>query len=314
MLVSILLTAWKEEKTVGRALKTMLNGYKGDIEILCAIPDQPTIDAVKEAAHELGLEDKVWISDLAADGKPKGKPRELAYLMDHAKGDFWILGDGDVYFGEDVINRLISGFNSLDVMAVTGRPRSSDEKNTMMAYFGHLLADAAHHKRMIDLTENPAGRGTTFVRKREFFPVSGYLFALRKTDIRPAFDTLVEDAYISHEIHRRGGRIGYAPDAEVFVSYPKTLGDYFKQKKRSVGGYVQLWKYGFVTKQNNTRSFSRELEYFWFPIRYARNLRQFIWSLLLYPIRLYLWLVIFWERRVKQKSFDKTWVRVESTK
>jgi len=314
MLVSILLAAWKEEQTVGTALKTLLNGYKGELEILCAIPDQPTIEALKAAATELGLADKVWISDLVADGKPKGKPRELAYLMDHAKGDFWIYGDGDVSFGENVINKLISHFNSLDVKAVTGRPISTDPKDNMMGYFGHLLADAAHHKRTIDLTESPVGKGTAFVKKRPFFPVSGYLFATRKTDIRPAFDTLVEDAYISYMIHNQGGKIGYAPEAEVYITYPKTLSDYFKQKKRSVGGYVQLWKYGFVTKQNNTRSFGRELEYFWFPFKYAQNIRQFFWSLMLYPIRLYLWLVIFWERKVKKKSFEKTWLRVETTK
>lgn len=314
MLVSILLTAWKEERTVGTALKTLLNGYEDDVEILCAIPDQPTIDAVKAAAAELGLADKVWISDLAADGKPKGKPRELAYLMDRANGDFWICGDGDVYFGENVINKLISHFNSLDVKAVSGRPVSADSMDTMMGYYGHLLADAAHHKRMIDLTENAAGRGINFVKKREFFPVSGYLFATRPTEIRPAADTLVEDAYISYMIHSQGGKIGYAPEAEVYVAYPKTLSDYFKQKKRSVGGYVQLWKYGFVTKQNNTRSFGRELEYFWFPIKYAKNIRQLFWSLSLYPTRIYLWLMIFWERRIMKKSFEKTWVRVETTK
>lgn len=314
MLVSILFTAWKEEKTVGNALKTLLNGYKDDVEILCAIPDQPTIDAVMNAAKELGLENKVWISDFAKDGKPKGKPAELAYLMDHAKGDFWIYGDGDVTFGENVINKLISHFNSLEVKAVTGRPVSADSKNNMMGYYGNLLADAAHHKRMIDLTDSAAGRGKNFVKKREFFPVSGYLFATRPIKIRPAADTLVEDAYISYEINKQGGKIAYAPEAEVYVPYPKTLSDYFKQKKRSVGGYVQLWQYGFVTKQNNTRSFGRELEYFWFPISYAKNIRQFFWSLLLYPIRLYLWLIIFWERRVLKKSFSKTWVRIESTK
>jgi cellulose synthase/poly-beta-1,6-N-acetylglucosamine synthase-like glycosyltransferase len=312
-MISILFTAWKEERTVGRALETLLNGYQGELEILCAIPDQPTIDALKAKATELGYADKVWISDLCADGKPKGKPRELAYLMDHAQGNYWILGDGDIYFGDNVINKLISHFNSPDVMAVTGRPVSGDTKDTMMEYYGHLLADAAHHKRMIDLTNNP-GRSRELIKKRPFFPVSGYLYALRKTNIRPAADTLVEDAYISHEIHRRGGRIAYAPEAIAYISYPKTLSDYFKQKKRSVGGYVQLWQYGFVTKDNNTRSFARELEYFWFPIQYATNLKQLWWSLLLYPIRLWLWIKIFWERRILKKDFNKTWVRIETTK
>jgi cellulose synthase/poly-beta-1,6-N-acetylglucosamine synthase-like glycosyltransferase len=314
MKVSILLVAWKEEHTVGKALESILNGYTGDFEVLFAIPDQPTIDAALAKANELRIADKVWISDMLKDGKPKGKPAEIAYLMDHAKGDFWILGDSDVHYGENVINLLLAGFSDETVMAVTGQPVSADPKDNMMGYFGHLLTAAAHHKRMIDLTTMPAGHGRTFVKKRPFFPVSGYLFALRSTDIRPPVDTLVEDAYISYEIHRRGGRIAYAPDALVYVKFPTHLADYYKQKKRSVGGYVQLWKYGFVTKENNTRSLGRELEYFWFPLRYARGLRELLWSLCLYPIRVWLWLLIFWERKVRNKGFMETWVRIESTK
>lgn len=313
-MISILITAWKEEKTIGKCLETLLGNYSDDFEVLLAIPDKETRKAALDKAAELNIIDRVTISDFTNDGKPKGKPAELNDLIDRANGEILLFGDGDTYFGTEVISKLVRHFKSKKVYAVTGRPISSDSKNTMMGYFGHLLTDAAHHKRMVDLTNNAEGHGKTFVKKRSFFPVSGYLFAMRKTDIRSPEDCLVEDAYFSYEIYNQGGIIEYEPEAQVFVKFPKTLSDYFKQKKRSVGGFVQLWKYGVVKPETKTRSFWRELEYFWFPISYAKNLKELMWSFALYPIRFWLWLQIYWERKIKEKDFEKTWVRIESTK
>ena len=313
-MVSILITAWKEEKTIGRCLETLLKDYKGDYEVLLGIPDDKTKKAALKAAEKLGIKDKVWISDMIKDEKPKGKPAELSYLMDKAKGDIFFFGDGDTYFGKKVLEKITAPFKNKKIYAVTGRPKSINTKKTMMGYFGNLLADAAHHKRTIDLSKTTSGKSLNFIKKRKFFPVSGYIFASRKTDIRPPKDCLVEDAFISYEIINNGGTIAYEPKAEVFVKFPKTLKDYFKQKKRTVGGYVQLWEYGVIRPDTKTRSFWRELEYFWFPIKYAESVKELSWSLILYPIRLYLWLIIYWERKITKKNFQKTWVRVESTK
>lgn len=319
--ISILMTSMYEVATIGTALQTFVDGYEGDFEIILSIPDEETRQAALRAAEAgpanngvKGFADKIQFSPLPmVDNKPKGKPRELNHMMDMATGDIWLFGDGDTWFGKNVINLLLSHFSDPQVMAVTGHPVSADSKDNMMGYFGHLLVDAADHKRRIDL-QNEGGYSRTFVKKRPFFPVSGYLFAMRRTDIRAPEDTLVEDAYFSYMIHNNGGKIEYEPEAIVYVKFAKTLKDYFKQKKRSVGGYVQMWNYGIVRPETNTRSFLRELEYFWFPIKYAKNLKQLVWSAALYPIRLWLWIRIFYERRILKKDFSKTWVRIESTK
>jgi poly-beta-1,6-N-acetyl-D-glucosamine synthase len=308
-LVSVLLTAWKEQLTIGRAIETLVAGFN-DFELILGCPDDETKAAAIAKVTELGIIDKfVHIQDPG-----KGKPFALNLMMDKAQGEYWIFGDGDTYFGENVIPLLLEHFQDSEVMAVTGRPRSADAKTNMLAYWGHLLADAAHHRRTVDLTANAHGKSLSFVSKQAFFPVSGYLFAMRKTNIRVPPDCLVDDAYISYEIFNRGGKIAYEPRAEVFINYPRTLSDYFKQKKRSAGGYVQLWQYGVVKPTTKTRSFWGELQYFWFPIRYAQSVQELFWSLMLYPGRLWLWIRIYWERKVLKKDFSKTWVRVESTK
>lgn len=294
----------REERTIGRMLHTLLNGYTGNIEILVSIPDTPTWEALMKAAAELGLDKKVKRNPASLKGKALGKPTEINQLMDLATGDFWVLGDGDTYFGNNTINTLVSHFKDKKVMAVTGRPRSADGKGGMFAYWGSLLADAAHHRREQELLRTPNG----------FFPVSGYLYATRPVKFRFPADCLAEDAYYSYMILEQGGTIAYEPAAEVFVYYPKTWRDFLKQKKRSAGGYVQLHQYGVIPPGKQTRSLWHELKYFWFPVAYAANLFQMAWSLILFPARLWLWIAIWWERKVVKKSFDKTWERVESTK
>lgn len=343
MKVSVIITAFKEEATIGKAIECICDpNYSGipkDFELILACPDEGSHLAAQRKVIEMGIEDKyIWIQD---PGKieGKGKPTGLNLAINKAKGDILIFTDGDVYFEEFAVKELIAPFESNsdeegvnNIQLVTGRPRSGDSKNAMMGYFGHLLADAAHHKRTIELTESPEGKGTLFVKKVGFFPVSGYIYALRREFISklPKFKesserygtfegifpehTLVDDAYISYVVHNSGGLIGYAPEAIAYVKYPTNLKDYFKQKKRSTGGYVQLWEYGVVESKTKTRSLKKELEYFWFPFKYASNIKEFFYSLMLYPIRLWLWIMIFWERRVTKKDFVKTWVRVESTK
>lgn len=311
--ISFLITAWKEEKTIGQCIAALVDskysGYEADFEVLLACPDTETKSAAEEAIQFYGIQDKyTYIQDPG-----KGKPAALNLLMDRAVGDIWIFTDGDVFFDKGAVKHLIEAFDN-DNFLVTGRPVSGDSRNSMMGYFGHLLSDAAHHKRMVDLTDSAEGTGMNFVKKRNFFPVSGYIYAIKKTDIRFPEDTLVDDAYISYVVHNQGLKIGYEPKARVFVKYPTTLKDYFKQKTRSTGGYVQLWEYGVVKKETKSRSFGRELEYFWFPIKYANNIREIFWSLALYPIRLWLWIKIYWDRKIKKKDFVKSWVRIESTK
>jgi cellulose synthase/poly-beta-1,6-N-acetylglucosamine synthase-like glycosyltransferase len=302
-MISILLVSMREEKTIQRCIQTLTQGLTEDFELLVSIPDEGTWVAAVEICTTLGFRDRLYRSNLSKQGLAVGKPKELSQLMDMAQGDFWIFCDGDTFFGDSPILKLLQQFKKDEIQAVSGRPISADTRSNRMGYFGHLLSEAAHFKRM---QESNTESG--------FFPVSGYLFAMRASNIRPKADSLAEDAYISYKIHNSGGKIGYAPKAEVFVYYPKTLSDYFKQKKRSAGGYYQLKKYNLINTKNTKRSFLKEMEFWWFPLRYAQNKRELWWSLQLYPIRVLTWFLIFWEQKILKKDFGNTWSRVESTK
>jgi cellulose synthase/poly-beta-1,6-N-acetylglucosamine synthase-like glycosyltransferase len=273
-------------------------------------PDEGTQRVARTEAERLHVRNFRNIQDPG-----KGKPAALRLALAEVKGQIIFLTDGDVYLGEGALGRMMQSFTDEKVGGVTGRPVSVDERTSFMGYIGHMLADAAHHKRMVTMRPESVGKSLSLVsREPHFFVLSGYIIAMRNLKIMPPADCLIEDAYFSYELHNRGYKLVYEPEALVHVKYARTVRDWYKQKLRSVGGYVQLWKYGVIKPSTRVRNFWKELEYFWFPLKYARNVREFLWSLLLYPMRLWLWLQIYWQQRVQKKRLDEVWVRIESTK
>lgn len=297
-MISIIITSYKEPKTIAKAIESVLYGLSENYEIIQISPDKETLEAGFKKAEEL----KILKNFKQLQDPCQGKPHALNLALNETKGDILILTDGDVFFDKNATTELIKPFQKNNVYGVTGRPVSRDKKDTMMGYFGHLLSDAAHHKRMKTL------------KKRKFFPMSGYIMAMRNFQLKLPEDVLSDDAYISYVITNKGKQISYTPKAKAFVKYPRNLNDYYKQKVRSLGGYLQLQEYDVVNKGKKTRTFKDEIAYFWFPFSYASSFREFFWSMLLFPIRLITWIRIFFDRKILKKDFVKSWTRIESTK
>ena len=183
----------------------------------------------------------------------------------------------------------------------------------MFGYWGHLLSDSAHDKRSNSM-EKIKGKDY-YISRETFFPMSGYIMAVRNLNIKLPSNVLSDDAYISYYIRYKNLEIAYTPKAMCCVKYPTNFKDYMKQKVRSLGGYTQLQQMGIFKKDKQSRSFWIELQYTGFVLKYAKNFKEFIWSLLLFPTRLITWIKIFWERTILRKDMPKSgWERIESTK
>ncbi|MDD3647958.1 MAG: glycosyltransferase [Candidatus Dojkabacteria bacterium] len=315
---SIIVTAWKEPETVKKAINSVLNpewnnlSKNSDFEIIVACPDEETWKSALSIAQEFKFENIIWVKD-----PQKGKPTGLNMALEKVRGQIIILTDGDVYMDKEAVPALLEHFKDSKVGGVTGRPVALGKKNNFMQFAAHFYADVAHHKRMVTMRKDVAGKSLKIVSKEPgFFVLSGYLSAMRKGLVEKIpGDCLIDDAYISYVIHNKGYKLAYEPESKVFVKYAQDLKDWYAQKLRSVGGYEQLWKYGVIKKETKVRNFWKELEYaLWYPITYVKHVKEVFWALLLYPTRLWLWIQIFWQQRIKKKSFSDTWVRIESTK
>ena len=312
-MITVILTAYKEPSTIGKAIEAFLRQISKKDEILVACPDEETKKVI------LGYSKKhkqvKYIKDPG-----QGKPVALNIIFKKAKGDFWILSDGDVFVNKRAVKELLKPFKDPKIGAVSGRPISTNPRNTMLGYWSHLLSDIGAHETRMNL-----------IKEGKFLVCSGYLYAIRKGIIKKCpEDALSDDAVISHLIWSKGYKIGYAPDAKVYIKYPTTFEDWLKQKKRSTGGYLQIKDYvrkaflsehpknpkSFFDVKNipTMRSFGKEAMGFFKIWSYPKNLKEFIWTKFLVLARIYMWALIFINQKIRKRTFKQIWVRVESTK
>lgn len=296
--LSVIITAFREPDTVGRAIEAFLPQLPAESELLVVSPDPPTIAVVDEYAARYPIVRHI------ADPQ-RGKPTAVNVGLEAASGEIVVLSDGDVAVAEDAIAPLLAPFEDPEVGAVSGHPVSLTPRDTVLGYWSHLLTDGIHRMRL-------ARDQATRQGEARFLLCSGYLFAFRQALVdRVPEDALAEDAVISHRIAQQGARIRYAPGARVFVRYPTTYSDWLRQKVRSAGGYAQKY-----VRQSPFRMRSAWLEATsaWMALRYPRTPREFLWTVLLFGARLHVWLLVLIKVRLLHRPLDTLWKRVESTK
>lgn len=295
-MISIIITTYKEPETLPRAIQAFLDERVGEEhEILVVGPDEETAKIAREFAQE-----HPEVRYLKDEGR--GKPAALNLAFKKARGDILILTDGDVYIEKGAAGELLEPFEDSEVGAVSGRPVSISSRATMFGFWSHFLTQAAHQMRL----------------RSKIFPCSGYLYAIRGglIDQIPE-EALSEDALITQMIRSSGYQVVYAPQAKVCVKYPDNFRDWLKQKVRATGGYIQRLKIKDSRLKNSQRArgfWQETLNGIKLFFTYPKNLREFWWTFLLYLARIYLWLAIFWNVKVRRKKFGSIWQRVESTK
>ncbi len=312
-MVSIIIASRQEPLTIGKCIKCIVDkrysGLSEPFEVIQVSPDKETLDAGMNMAKELKLSSNEYIQ---INDPMRGKPYALGLALKKAKGEILLFTDGDSYFEKNTVKYLLEPFKNENVGGVTGRTLSMDSKTNMMGYWGHLLADAAHDRRV---TVMNVKEDSYYLSDKRFFPMSGYIMATRNYDFKIPSNVLSDDAYISYFIRNLGKEIAYSPKALCYVKYPTTLNDYYKQKVRSLGGYIQLKRLGIFKRDKQSRSLGIEMKYALFVLKYPKNFKELLWSLSLFPVRVITWIKIYWQRVILKKDMPKSgWERIESTK
>lgn len=286
--LSVVITAFREEKTIGKAIESVKEqiDLRTD-ELWVVAPDKETISASKKFPGVKVFKDP-----------GNGKPTALNLIFEKVAGGIVVLTDGDVWIDKKAIKNLVSKFKEDGVGIVSSRPVSLNDKSNLFGYWAYLLTEAAH---LVRIQRNLKG---------QFLDCSGYLLAIRKdlfTHI-PA-DHLTEDAYLSQQVYQKGYKTVYAPEARVLVKFPTNFKDWIKQKTRSVGGASQS-----VSGVPMMRGISKEIAQAKILITLPKSVLEYWYLFLLFCVRGYLWVNIFWKLKIKKLPFDKVWLRVESTK
>jgi cellulose synthase/poly-beta-1,6-N-acetylglucosamine synthase-like glycosyltransferase len=291
---SIIISSAHEPRTIGSAVAAVAKQCDPRAtEIIVVAPDIETLNAAKEQQakypHLRLLQDQ-----------GKGKPAALNLAMDHARGEFLVLTDGDVVVADDAFPYLFEPLRHPSVGAVSGRPVPQNPRSTRFGFWAHFLTDAADHVR-----KN---------RIQQLAPIecSGYLMVVQKSLLEKLpEDTFADDPVLTFMVLKKGKTIAYAPEAKVRVKYPTHGRDWVLQKTRSIGGYVQEY---VSQHEDRMRSFRREIAGLGFALRYPRSVREVVWMGELFVVRLVVWILAFIRVRIQHKSIAQLWKRVDTTK
>lgn len=291
-MISIIITAYKEKATIGKAILSIIENRLPNSEILVVAPDKETLD-------EAGKYKKQFKNLRLIKDKGLGKPEALNLAVSLAKGNVLILTDGDVFVSKNSLRLLIGRLSNSKTGAVSGHPVSINPIKDNLSFWAFMLTDVAHIRRV-----------RAMKNKRRLF-CSGYLFAIKK-NLFPKLpsELLSEDAYISYSVWQKGFSVEYSEKSLVYVKYPTNLKDWIKQKKRSAGGYNQIKKMVGV----EMRSFKKESLGFADFFTYTNNIKKLFWLFELFVVRVYLWFLIYKDINFKKKTREEIWQRVESTK
>ena len=290
-LISAIVTAFREEKTIGKVLNELRNQLPSKSEIIVISPDNPTIFEVRKIAE---LDERIRV--LKDPGK--GKPTALNIGFKKARGKILILTDGDVIVGKKSIRYLLRHFKNPKVGAVSGKVIYKIPKNSLFYEWAKLSEHVFDKMRKFQ------------DKKSEFWHPTGYLYAIRKGLVREIPPNILsDDALIGYLIKSKGYLIKYEPRAVVYVKFPTSISDFIKQKSRTRAGFLQIKKwFGF-----EGRKISAEISIGIKDLIKVYGIDKLHKMIVVVSIYLVSWLRAYW-LILRRKPFEKIWRRIETTK
>jgi len=141
------------------------------------------------------------------------------------------------------------------------------------------------------------------------------LFAFKNKVIGNIPLDVAEDAIIPYIFYEKGYNIKYAPNAMVYVKNPTNWKDWIEQKKRAAKAHENIHKYADTKRIPRVKTFYNEVikGSIW-ALMYPRSLREFYWTVLLFFTRLYMWIWVMVDTKIKRDHYKDAWKRIETAR
>jgi len=298
-MIDIIITSYNEPKATLLAINTILKQeIPADFRIIVCDPFPEVSEFLKK-----NVRDK-RVGFFLDPGEGKSYALNLLFKKLHSKNknDIFILTDGDVHISDNSVLEIMKAFRDSEIGCVTGKPVSLDSRNNKYGYWSHLLFSGIDKVRK------------KLSNEKKFFECSGYLFAIRKGIIEEFPIDGSEDGIIPYLAWKKGYKIKYVPEAEVYIKNPGNWKDWKAQKIRNIKGHENYSK--LFPEMPRTKSIWNEIKFGWFFIfSFPKNLKEFLWTIQLYFARLFIYIKAFKELR-KKDSYSDGWrdTEIESTK
>ncbi|MFH0868744.1 MAG: glycosyltransferase [archaeon] len=292
-MISIAIIAFKEEKSVAKTIESIIKQkIPGKYELVVCAPDEGTISIAKKYKHVKIFKDP-----------GEGKNQALNLLYKTLKGDIWIFTDGDVILGDGSVAEILKPFENSKIGLVSGRVVAFNSRETKYGYWAHLLSDAGAHEERL--------RGA----KIGFVEPTGYLMAFRANLAHEIPLEVADDASLPFIARRNNYKSTYAPEAVVYVMQPENFREWVTQKKRCSISHEDLDSLYPEAKELRVKTFGNELlRGTARALRYSKSLKELVWTFELFAARLYMWLVVYYDRRFKGARYTYNWEKIRSSK
>lgn len=235
--VCIGVCAYNEEKNIGLLLKNLLaqQDLLPNCEIIVACSG-----CTDSTPHIVGkfqeADQRVKVITQIERG---GKAQALNLIFERASGsEALILTNADAIPDAGSINRLVKALYTSNVGAVTGRPIPFGKSVGLSGKIVKLIWDLHH---MISTCES--------------VKMSGELCAIRSSLVnRIPANLATDEPYIEMLIRRQGYKIGYVPDAVVYIRCPDKFIEIIKHRRRIWAGHLHIKKMeGFTVSTSDFR-------------------------------------------------------------
>src|SRR3989344_4909290 len=297
-MLSIIITAYEDPKSTDECIRRILaqEGLDEKFEIIASCPDELT----KKVIFDYKRKYPRLVRYVKQDNPDKNIL--MNKIMKLTKGDVLIWTDGNKFVEKNAIKLIADKFGDSSVGCVGGRPVPQNSRGEMFGFWAHLLTHSAHKLREKRFLQG------------KFVEQCANLLAMRKGIIDEIPADVAEDAIIPYLITEKGYKNVYAGDAKVYVMYPQNFRDWIKQKVRSAKSHEAMNRFVLSKKLKQKTLFNEILHSPLFVLPFSKNPREILWTILLHPVRLYIWLMAFYEIKIKKSPYVAAWSRAESTK
>jgi cellulose synthase/poly-beta-1,6-N-acetylglucosamine synthase-like glycosyltransferase len=290
-MLHIIITSYKEPEATIKAIKAFLQQkISTKYKIIVVDPFPGTANIIKEKfPKEYGKKIEFFLDP--GEGKSYALNLILEKMYSKNTNDIIILTDGDVFVSKNSVKAILNAFKDKKAGCVTGKPVSLDPRKKMFGYWSHVVFAGVDRVRK-KLSE-----------QEKFFECSGYLFAIRNGVLQGFPLETSEDSIIPYLFWKKGYKVKYVPEAEVYVLNSYSWQTWKKQKIRNIKAHENLCK--IAPNMPRTKSFWNEIkEGTFFALTYPRNIREFFYTLLLFPARLYVYAKAFYDIKRKKRYAD----------
>jgi cellulose synthase/poly-beta-1,6-N-acetylglucosamine synthase-like glycosyltransferase/peptidoglycan/xylan/chitin deacetylase (PgdA/CDA1 family) len=228
-LVSVIVPAYNEAANIAGTVRSLLANDYPLLEVI--VVDDGSSDDTAGIVERLALPRVRVVRQRNA-----GKPAALNTGVQYARGNIFIMVDGDTVFERDAVGRLVQPLRHPGVGAVSG--------NTKVANRGGLLGRWQHLEYVIGFNLDRR----MFDVGRCMPTVPGAIGAFRRAAVQDvggvSQDTLAEDTDFTMAVIRVGWRVVYQPSAIAWTEAPASLRQLWRQRYRWCYGTMQaMWKH-----------------------------------------------------------------------